>query len=201
MWSVSLSATLVLSSAQAATPPVPSGHKSVTVKHGCQISVAPTKSSGVAPIRADCHWPDVTAAALDKLLADWDGADRIFSSVAVSEVKSTSGGKVTFYQVHTASGISDREAMLVGSRSSVDGGFKYAWTMDGATQAPAADGRVTIGQDDGSWTVTDHPEGGVAVTYRLEYDPAGSVPSFFVRSFQSGGIVALVGELKAAASK
>lgn len=195
MWSI------LLSSALAATPPVPAGHKGVTVKNGCQISVAPTKSTGVAPIRADCHWPEVSAAALDKLLGDWAGADRIFSSVSVSEVKSGDRDRVTFFQVHVASGISDREAMLIGTRAAVDGGFRYAWTMQGATQPAPADGRVTAGQDDGSWTVTDHPEGGVAVTYLLEYDPAGSVPAFFVRSFQSGGIVALAGDLRSAAAK
>jgi hypothetical protein len=194
MWTLLLAAL-----ALAGTPPVPDGHKPLKVKHDCQFSAAPTGSDGVAPVRADCHWPEVSVDTLDALLSDWDGADRIFSSVVQSDVKSTAGGTVTFFQVHRASGISDREAMLVGTKTAVDGGFRYAWTMTGATQGSAADGRVTAGRDDGSWTVTKHPEGGARVTYRLEYDPAGSVPSWIVRSFQTGGIVTFVGELRAAA--
>lgn len=194
MWTLLLSAA-----ALAATPPVPSGHKAVTEKHDCQISVAPTSSDGVAPIRADCHWPEVEPATLDKLLGDWNSADKIFSTVSVSEVRGGSGDRVTVFQVHVASGISDREALLIGTRAPVEGGFRYAWTMSGATQDTPADGRVTAGRDDGSWTVTAHPEGGSSVVYRLKYDPAGSVPGFIVRSFQSGGIVAIVGDLRAAA--
>ncbi len=189
---------LLTSLALAGTPSVPEGHKALKVKHDCQFSAAPTGADGVAPVRADCHWPELTLDKLDALLADWGGADKIFSSVVSSKVTAGSGAKVTFTQVHQASGIADREGTFIGTREDVAGGFEYAWTMSGATQGAVGDGRVALGRNDGSWTVTKHPEGGVMVIYRLRYDPAGSVPSWIVRSFQTGGIVTFVGELRAA---
>ena len=65
MWSA---AALLLPVAVAGTPPVPAGHKSVTVKHGCQVSVAPTSSRGVAPTRDGNRYiyAPVTPAAVAK---------------------------------------------------------------------------------------------------------------------------------------
>jgi hypothetical protein len=185
----------LLAAVLATTPSAPSGYKPSRVEDGCQFSLGPTASDGVVPVQADCHWPDVSAEKVISTISDWSAHAKYFASVEAVRILEQGGGRVVMHQVHTASGISNREATLVGTRETRGEVTRFAWTMRGATQLPIADGNVQCGRDDGFWEVSAHPEGGARVTYHLEYDPAGSVPGFLVRAFQTGGLVTLVGEL------
>ena len=103
------------------------------------------------------------------------------------------------YQLHKASGISDREIFLVLAHEDIAGGKRFTWTK--APVQEGMKGNVEIEVDTGKWEVTAAPGGGSKVVYELRYAAGGSVPSFMVRWFQGAGIQALLGELRAYAER
>ena len=155
--------------------------------------------NGNVPIRADCHWPEQSVDHLAALLSDWSKHDDYFTSVVSVDIRREEGGRTLMTQVHQASGISNREVTLWGASEKKGDVRRFTWTMDGAPQTESPQGYVQVGHDTGYWELEPHPEGGARVVYHLVYDPAGMVPGFVVRSFQTGGIVELVGELREAA--
>lgn len=187
----------LLAVALATTPAAPSGYKPTKVEDGCQFSVGPIASDGVAPVQADCHWADVTADQVIAAVSDWSAHAKYFASVDKVTILDRGGDRVLMHQVHVASGISNREATLIGTKEVRGSAVRFMWTMKNAPQQEITEGNVRAGRDDGYWEISAHPEGGARVTYHLEYDPAGSVPSFLVRAFQTGGLVTLVGEMHA----
>jgi hypothetical protein len=167
----------------------------------CNFSTGPADSAGNVPMRADCHWSEADVAKIDRLLSNWAAHKDYFWSVVDAQVIKVEGGRTLMHQEHQASGISNREATLWGGKEPIAGGYRYTWTMDGAQQTAVKSGNVQCGKDTGFWEITAHPDGGARVVYHLLYDPAGSVPGWLVRSFQTGGIVTLVGELRTVAAK
>lgn len=170
---------------------VPKGYTEIKTTGGCTYFLGPEKPSGYAAVRAECHWDDVTAAELDALLSKHADHDHYFSAVSASEVLGTEGDQVKVFQVHTAPGISDREASLLYKRSVSGESITHSWQL-GPTQVPPKEGRVTCAMDTGLWTLTPAPSGGAEVVYELAYEPGGSVPTFVVRWCQSVGVVSIV---------
>lgn len=187
---------LLLSVALAAPP----GFKVTKTTDHCELSLGPALPNGVVPMRAECHWADLSPDTLHGLLAAWADHDLYFSSVETSDVVRTDGARVWVKQTHVAKGISNREAILVMEKTAVAGGARYGWTLDNGDAKPA-DGNVLAAWDDGFWEITAHPSGGTKAVHQLAYDPGGSVPSFLVRWFQTSGLTAVVEELEAAARK
>jgi hypothetical protein len=132
---------------------------------------------------------------LHRLVAATADHDRYFSAVEVCDVIGTSGGQELAVQVHVASGISDREVVLLFGKEPIASGMRYTWTM-APDQSSARRGMVAVGMDTGMWEITSTPAG-AHVVYELRYDAGGSVPGFLVRWFQGSGLRALVGELRA----
>lgn len=161
-------------------------------ENGCVFFVG-ARQGAYAPVRAECEWP-IPADKLQALLADNDAHADYFTSVAQSRVLGPTTGGELVYQVHEASGISDREIVLLMGREAIPGGARYTWTR-AADQSKVTGKLVQTVVDDGKWEVTATPTGS-KVVYELLYDPGGSVPSFLVRSFQGGGTRTLVGELR-----
>lgn len=172
----------------------PSGFSPSGTTADCSLFTGPKSAQGTTPLLAECHWKDVTLAELDTHFSNWESHDEVFSAIAESVVQRTEGGVAYVHQVHTAKGISDRECVLKMTKSSVGEGLKFAWTLDPAALA-VADGRVQVEKDDGHWLFEPHPEGGVKVTYLLDYGPGGSVPYLLVRWFQGSGFTAAIDEL------
>jgi len=189
-------AALVVSMALAA----PAGFKVTKNTDHCELSLGPALPNGVVPMRAECHWPNLAPERLHALFGAWGDHDLYFSSVTSSDVLRTDGSRVWVKQVHQAKGISDRECILAMEKTSIEGGSKYAWTLDNGDLEPGK-GRVEVGHDDGYWEITAHPEGGTRAVHQLAYDPGGSVPGFLVRWFQTSGLTAVVEEIEAYASK
>lgn len=147
-----------------------------------------------APVRAECDWP-IAPEKLQKLLAYNPGHADYFSSVVSAKVLSPApGGGEFVVQVHQASGISDREVVLLMKAEPITGGMRYTWTKH-SDQSKASGANVETVTDTGKWEVTSKGAGS-HVVYELLYDPGGSVPSFLVRSFQGSGTRTLVGELR-----
>lgn len=174
----------------------PPGFKVTKTTETCTIYSGPAIPSGPVPMLAECRWPNLAVPKIDAVFSPWQDHDLFFSAVAASDVERTEGGYAYVRQVHQARGISDRECVLKMRRTEEGGGVKFAWALD-PTPITVGDGRVAVAHDVGHWLFTPHPDGGVTVSYYLEYDPGGSVPGFLVRSFQSSGFEAGVTELRA----
>jgi hypothetical protein len=187
---------LLVTSALAA----PAGFKVTKNTEHCELSLGPALGNGVVPMRAECHWPDLAPEKLQGLLAAWGDHEKYFSSVVSCDVERTDGARVWTKQVHRAKGIADREAVLVMERSKIEGGYRYAWSLDNGDLV-AADGNVLVGWDEGFWEFTADPNGGTRAVHQLAYDPGGSVPGFLVRWFQTSGLTAVVEEIEAYAKK
>lgn len=173
---------------------VPKGFTEIKTTGGCSYYLGPEKASGYAVLRAECQWADVTVDELDKLLSKHADHDLYFSAVATSDVLGSEAGGTKVFQVHQASGISDREATLLYNRTVSGASITHAWQLTPTQPAPKDD-RVTCVVDTGLWTLTPTPSGGATVIYELWYEPGGSVPGFVVRWFQTSGVVTLVDEL------
>ena len=162
---------------------------------GCNLFLGPANEAGILPMRAECHWPDVTVAKFDSFFANWGDHDLYFQSIDKSDVLSTQGAVTTTAQTHVTKGISNRFVVLDGTRSALaDGGFKYSWTKSAHTMTVPADA-VEVPFDNGYWEVHPASDGGVDVTHELVYDPGGSVPGFIVRWFQTSGLADVVTDL------
>lgn len=183
---------LLLAGPALAAPP---GFRETKQVDGCKLYLGPAESDGVVPMAADCVWTDVTLEAFEAKLAPWQNHDRVFSTVVASDVIRTEGGTSIVKQKHRASGISDREIIIAGSRTSVSGGgVRFSWKKKAESFAVAS-GNVEAARSEGYWQAVPNAGGGIKVTYELRYDPGGSVPSFLVRWFQTSGLVEILGDL------
>jgi hypothetical protein len=161
-------------------------------ENGCVFYMG-DRQGAYAPVRAECDWP-IAPAKLQKILAVNNDHDDYFTSVAESNVIGPTAGGELVYQRHQASGISDREIMVVMGQEPIAGGVRYTWTK-APDQSKVTGQHVACVADTGKWEVTASGSGS-KVVYELFYDPGGSVPSFLVRWFQGAGTRALVGELR-----
>jgi hypothetical protein len=169
--------------------------KVVAERAGCSISVGDRDAAGLDLIVADCRWPIAT----DKVVAAVKSPEKHSFLSSVKESRKLADGRIV--QVHSASGIADRQITLTFADSPLpDGGFKTSWTRASA-QEPLGEDNVDCPVDDGSWEVHPDGQGGSTVVYSLRYDVGGKVPTWLVRGFQKGGIADLVEEMRAVAAK
>ncbi|MFZ5477774.1 MAG: hypothetical protein ACOZNI_13445 [Myxococcota bacterium] len=161
-------------------------------ENGCTFFLGDVEGK-VQPVRAECDWP-IAADELHRLIAATGDHDLYFSAVESCDVIGKSGDKEVATQVHVASGISDREVVLLFGKEPLPGGMRYTWTKS-PDQTAAKRGLVPVAVDTGKWEITSTP-GGSHVVYELRYDAGGSVPGFLVRWFQGSGLKTLIGELR-----
>lgn len=181
----------LLSTALAAPPGF---HVSETYE-GCELSLGPADASGVIPMHAECHWPELSPATFKAAMSRFEDHAKVWSSVQSSTAVRTEGARTLARQVHLSKGISNREVMMWLEGVDVDGGWRFQWTK-AAEPFTLTDGYVLPSKDDGFCQGTAHPDGGLSVVYQLSYDPGGSVPGFLVRWFQTSGLEAIVHELR-----
>lgn len=161
----------------------------------CELSLGPTESDGVVPMRAECHWKDVTLDQFKTKLAAFGDHDDYFTAVVQSTVKRVEGDKTIVFQEHQSSGISNREVMISMWHETVDGYDRYAWKTLGAEPLTVASGNVRCNRSEGYWSAKADAAGGIDVVHVLAYDPGGSVPGFLVRWFQTSGLATNATEL------
>jgi hypothetical protein len=163
----------------------------------CTFSKGPPEG-GVQPVHVECHWP-VAPDKLHALLADGNRHAAIFDGITSTHQVGTEAGGELFYQVHQASGMSDREIVVRLTDEAIPDGRRYAWTK-ATDQSALTHELVEIELNTGMWEVTGEGAGS-KIVYELRYAAGGSVPGFLVRWFQGSGVQALVGELRAMAEK
>jgi hypothetical protein len=173
----------------------PAGFKEITTGNDCTVWRGPADAEGIAPVHAECSWPDVDPRKLHAALGDWAGHAKVHDTVLTSVVEKTEGGRSLVRQEHKLSGVSNREVAIWMEKKDVPGGAVYSWTHD-APVTPKK-GNVATTKHVGSWTVTDREGGGADVVYTLAYNPGGSVPGFLIRWFQGSGTITTTEELRA----
>ena len=160
-----------------------------TASSGCTFYVG-DRQGDYAPVRAECDW-SIAPDTLHAIIGDLTAHKTYFSSVSVSEKV----GDGRYRQVHVASGISDRELIVDMGSDPIPSGIRYWWKKS-ADQTGASGSNVEPNHNEGKWEITAGEDGRSHVVYELFYDPAGSVPGFMVRWFQTAGVELLVTELK-----
>lgn len=175
--------------------PAQAAWSDIGTKHDCTFEKQ--DEGDVVALRATCTWT-VPADKVMAVLGDWASHDKVFSSVAVSDVMGTLvAGKGKVHQVHQASGISNREIVMDVAEENIPGGKRWTHTKS-ADQSALSGDNVEVGRDDGKWEVEATPTGCV-VRYELRYDPAGSVPGFMVKWFQGSGFKDMLAQVRTAA--
>ena len=163
-----------------------------TTGNGCTFYVGDRQGS-YAPVRVECDW-GIAPETLHGLISKLANHHQYFSSVSVSEKV----GEGRYRQVHVASGIGDRELIVDMGSEPIPEGTRYWWKKS-ADQTGVSGENTEPNRNEGKWEITAGANGGTHVVYELFYDPAGSVPGFLVRWFQTSGVELLVGEMKAKA--
>ena len=162
------------------------------------------KYGGVIPIKVVCVWP-LTPQSVRKVLSKPEHYDRCLSRIESSELVSTSGQKlkskiIRIYQVHNGSPASDRGLYLDYQLDQRDDHWRMSFKKSPADQVKPVTDHVEAKANRGYWEVKRHAQG-VQVTLESLYDPGGSVPSFLVRWFISGGVQKMMNELRVCARR
>lgn len=154
---------------------------------GCTVFVGPIDpSSGVPPMRAECFWPDVTVDQVHEVFSRLDRWQDFVWCISDSRIVREDGGRTLVWQRQSVRPLSDRENVIWMTVERRPDGYAYRWEL--AAEPFAADpSSVVPGRNEGSWIVREAPGGGVLLTNEMAYDPAGSVPSWLVRWFQTRG--------------
>jgi hypothetical protein len=178
----------------------PAGYEELKQGNDCTVYRGAQDAAGIAPVYAECVWPEIPPDKLHKVLIDWEGHADTHVTVATSKIEKTEGERSLVYQVHQLSGISDREVRIWMQRTAVPNGFEYSWKNIEPFE-PLVKGNVATTKHEGYWRVTANPAGGSKVEYALTYNPGGSVPGFLIRWFQAGGTIDTTVELRTAGNK
>ena len=81
--------------------------------HGCSFLISDPRESGYHTLRAECDWPKVAAARVERVLVDLRGWDATFSHLSRSVViKEDEGQPVVLRVGYTGKGFPDQSADL-----------------------------------------------------------------------------------------
>jgi hypothetical protein len=149
---------------------------------------------------AECHWPDVEPTTLQNHLGTASGFKDLIYAIVVSEPVRIEGDRVLVHQVQTTKGIANREVLIWTRTDAIEGGKRFGWVTASDAVLKLGDGHVRAPRNDGYWEVSAHPDGGSRVAHRIAYDPGGSVPSWIVRWVSVGGMMQVMGEVRAKAA-
>lgn len=190
MWTVLLTAALA----------APAGFELVGEGAGCRLYRGPA-DGGLAPARAECHWPEVAPTALEGLLARYDRYDELIPPVTRSVVVRTEGGRALVHQVAHTRGLAPREVLLWMERASSDGTARFRWTTAADQPLDLPPRHVRAPRNEGWWEVAAHPRGGAQVVHQVTYDPGGAVPAWLVRWAQVGGLREIMENVRGLAAR
>ncbi len=179
---------MVLGFVVSAALAAPAGFRQISEAVGCKIWLGPADAAGVAPMSAECVWPEVNAAKLGARLARVDGFGDLVFAIVAEKIVRVDGARTLVHQVQSAPVIADREVLLWMTTSHVGDCWRTAWKTAAEESLTLASGRVRTARNDGAWEVCVEPTGGARVVHDIWLDPGGSVPNWLVRRFQSGGL-------------
>ncbi len=161
---------------------------------GCELWLGKADDSGVAPVRAECTWPDASPDRMTAALERYDQWGAFIPEIKEEKVLQAVDGKSLIWQHDDPGhGLSPRESQVWLSRAPSTRTF--AWTTAQGAFQPHDDLAVVMPRDEGYWTVSAAPGGGLFVTEQLDIDPGGLVPHWLVHWFQTAGLAHDMGYL------
>lgn len=178
----------------------PAGFAHVGDGAGCRLYRGPS-DGGVAPARAECHWPEVDPRVLGALLARFERYDELIPPVTRSTVVRVVGDRALVHQVARTRGIAPREVLLWMERAASDGASRVRWTTAAELPLELPPRHVRAPRNEGWWEIAAHPQGGARVVHQVTYDPGGSVPGWVVRWAQVGGLREVMTHVRALAGR
>jgi hypothetical protein len=156
--------------------------------HGCIIRMGRPDAGGVQPLRAECHWTDVSVARLREVLVRYERSGDFIDCMKEASIVRTEAARALVWQLdHLGWGLANRESQTWMHASDIAGGCQIAWSK---AEEPftVREGNVVMPFNEGSWWVTAAADGGVDVVQDLKVDPGGSVPTWVVNWFQTYGL-------------
>jgi len=174
----------------------PEGYTLQKETDDCVLFAGPPNAQGIAPMYAECHWPDVDPEKLQELLGVWDAYDKYISAIESCRIVKIEGSRTLVHQLQTAPAISDREVVVWMEKIPVEGGFRFTWQNDPSEPLDIAKGNIRPPKNAGFWEVTAHPESGSFVQHQVTYDPGGRVPAWLVRTFSVSGLAGVMSDVR-----
>lgn len=169
---------------------------------GC-VRYRGAKRDQMIPMRVVCVWP-VSKESLKAVLESPQDYDQCFSRVEQSDLISVSTRRglrrIRVYQIHESSPASDR-AIYIDYREEERGDvWRLRFGKSPRHLVKPITDFIEVKENRGYWQVEPHSRG-ARLTFEGLYDPGGSVPSFLVRWFLSGGVQTMMDELRACAEQ
>jgi hypothetical protein len=164
---------------------------------GCRISMRPPEDPRGAAMRADCHWPEVPAEPLTRLIGRYEAYPEFVFPLDKVEVRREEAGRTLVYQHQSVFGTADREVLLWMTRQDLpSGGERVSWTA--ATEEPLQlePGAVRTPRNTGFWQVDPDPAGGSHVVHEIALDAGGYVPQWLVNFVRTRAFSKILSDLR-----
>jgi len=166
----------------------------------CSFFTGPVQESGSLPIRAECHWKDISLKTMDLFLDDYEGQTETYSSVAETKILQRLNDITLVYQVHKDKRMSPREGTIEYTKINYGQRIVHTYKLS-EFQAPPKLKHVILKEHQGIWSIEKHPDGGIKCIYESTYLPGGSIPAWLVRQFQVLEVMRLIEETRSSVSK
>ena len=163
---------------------------------GCSVKLVGVDAKSVPSFRGECVW-SIAPAWVAAVLTDPVKLDA--SSSLLESSQQLADGRIVNVQ-KTGWPFEDRQSTIVADDQPLPGGGVLRRYRLADAQAPLAEGTVQVGVDEGSWEVTQHPNG-VRVVLEMAYEPGGNLPTSLVQSMSPKYIAKGLDELRASAEK
>ena len=151
---------------------------------GCELWLGKPVQGGVGPVRAECHWTDVTASCFRPLIDRLDQWHAFIPEIVQESIEATEPPRVLLWQYDDPGWPLEHREAMAWLTPTLGATARYEWKSAPMT-APKNPGAVLMPRDNGFWTVRDSPSGGLDVVQELDIDPGGAVPSWIVHKFQT----------------
>lgn len=176
------------------------GFEPVRDDAGCHISMRPETHPDRAAMRAECQWPEVDAAGLVALLAQYARYPELVFPITEAKVVREEPGRTLVYQRQSLFGIADREVLLWMRQEPRDGGTAFVWTAAVDEPLTLREGAIRTPRNEGYWWVGPGERGGVAVVHEIALDAGGSIPRWIVNLVRSRSFAKIMSDVRTIAA-
>ncbi len=155
---------------------------------GCEIWLGQADATGVAPVRAECTWPDADPHRMLAALRRYEEWGAFIPEIVEARIVGTANLRTLVWQYAVPGHhLAPREVQVWLESHAAGGVTTFSWTTAKEPYTPR-EGSVPMPRNAGFWTVSAAPGGGVTVVQELDIDPGGMVPHWLVHWFQTEGL-------------
>lgn len=172
-------------------------YQPVRTAAGCAISMRPETHPEGAAMRAECRWPEVDPARLQRVLTQYERYPEFVFPISVARIERAEAGRTLVYQKQELVGIADREVLLWMVHSEAAGGARVAWSAASDQPLELASGAVRTPRNTGYWDVGPDPDGGARVVHQIAMDAGGYVPKWLVNLVRTTAFAKIMADVRA----